>query len=383
MTYHSVRRLLRFVPLLSLLWASPSSAQEAPWGENAWEDPWERGSFSTPSCSLDLRFGRRTRGEREDFWGLVVAVMPLSGCSGVKLGGSGEREPSSEPGEGTWGALADAPSRGEAATPSPVRAIRASWSPEPAPAEVRSFEPEVRDPWEEERPRSAPRLTPALLREVVRRALRAGGFDVEEQRLEDMRSRARLSGLFPELRLRGALGVDQTTSLAGAGLYPGDLTTRDGLDSAAEVRLTFRLNRLIYDDVEPGLARLRLQIAGARQKLVDRTLDWLFLWERHDRTSREPELDVEARLDAELRASEAALRLHELTGGWFLSALEQLEVSASAGARGGPAPARPRPSVELSGRRSYARRAPWSPTSSSSASKIPPTPARRARASSP
>lgn len=164
----------------------------------------------------------------------------------------------------------------------------------------------------------------AFVRELVRRAVAASGLPREDEHLGDLAHRARWAGLAPELRLRGAMGLGQSTSLAGTGILPGDTTQRGTSDAIGEVRLTFRLSRLVFDDTESGLARMRLQLLAARQKRVEDALDLYLSWLEAERKRRKSSAeDEEETLEATVRAEAAALRLDVLTGGWFLAALPQ------------------------------------------------------------
>ena len=164
----------------------------------------------------------------------------------------------------------------------------------------------------------------AFVRELVRRAVAASGLPREGEHLGDLAHRARWAGLAPELRLRGAMGLGQSTSLAGTGILPGDTTQRGTSDAVGEVRLTFRLSRLVFDDTESGIARMRLQLLTARQKLVEDALDLYVSWlEAERKLHLSPSEDAEDVLDATVRAEAAALRLDVLTAGWFLAALSR------------------------------------------------------------
>lgn len=293
--------------VLLVLLSRPALAQDWDRWDSRWEAAWDRGYYQpSPPCSLDLRGVHATR-EGHAEWGLFATLqLPLAGCraqqidaSRPSIAGDSETE-SGEPSEDSAGLLltqarADA---GEAD-------VDVDPAPRPAPGRE---EPTVVRP--------AP-LDPGWVREVTARALAASGLDAMDRSLTDQAARARSSGLLPELRLRGAVGLDNTSSLAGSGIYPGEATWRGGTDGAAEVRLTFRLNRLIFDDTEPGLERLRLQLLQARQKLTEGVVEMLYAWQRARLRSLSTELNDEERALAGLQVEELAMRLHVLTGGWF------------------------------------------------------------------
>lgn len=158
----------------------------------------------------------------------------------------------------------------------------------------------------------------ALVSALSDRVAGSSGVGQHERRLDALATRARWSGLAPELRLRGVYGFDQTTSLEDAtGLYPGETTTRGGRDSLAEVRLTFHLDRLVFSSQEPGFERQRLLAQSERRKLQTIAIDLFFEWRAADEASRDPALFADEQLPLQIKAHNALAHLHLLTKGWF------------------------------------------------------------------
>ncbi len=146
----------------------------------------------------------------------------------------------------------------------------------------------------------------------------AQGFQNEQARMARLVKRSRRSGLVPELRLRGVYGFDQTTSLADAtGIYPGETTTRGGRDSLAEVRLAFRLDRLVYGDQETTLERHRTTQKEAQKKVAQTAVDLVLKWWQAERATENPELLPDEHEALVLRAEQALVSLYLLTDGWF------------------------------------------------------------------
>lgn len=161
-----------------------------------------------------------------------------------------------------------------------------------------------------------PELTLLVARELAERVTAALGS--AEGRVRSLIRRSRLSGLSPELRLRGVLGFDRATSTEeSVGIYPGDTTVRGGRDSLAEARLTFRLDRLVFGDGEPSLERQRIELAAERRKLVQEALELLFDWRLASSRANDVSLAAEERVEASIEAGAALAELHLLTGGWF------------------------------------------------------------------
>ena len=84
-----------------------------------------------------------------------------------------------------------------------------------------------------------------------------------------------------------------------------------------ELRLTWRLDRLLYAGDEPTLERVRLERLDARSRLATRTLEVLFTWERATVELRQATTGSPEETSARLRASEARATLDVLTAGWF------------------------------------------------------------------
>ncbi len=177
-------------------------------------------------------------------------------------------------------------------------------------------------------------VSPSMARECVRAALRASRLDTDEERIDALAAKARASAWLPETRLRAMRLLDTT-------LRTTALTTTDGVDyydSAGanlilEVRLTWRLDRVLYAGDEPTLERLRLEREQARAHLATRALEALFAWQRA-LSAREhaipgsPE-DVEARM----RVAETRAVLDVMTDGWFT---QRGPEQAAGGAKEGP-----------------------------------------------
>jgi hypothetical protein len=118
--------------------------------------------------------------------------------------------------------------------------------------------------------------------------------------------------------LRGVLGFDRATSTEeSVGIYPGDTTVRGGRDSLAEVRLTFRLDRLVLGDGEASLERQRTELLEDRRKLIRDALDVFSDWRRSSVRARDVSLPPDERVDATIDAERALSELYLLTDGWF------------------------------------------------------------------
>ena len=165
-----------------------------------------------------------------------------------------------------------------------------------------------------------PLLTSHVARACVAAAWRASGLGVDDARIDAIVSRARLSAVLPETRLRVMRVFDQSARVV-------DTTSTDQqrfYDAAAanlwlEARLTWRLDRLLYADDEPTLERVRIERHDARARISARVLDALFLWQRASLDAQATAEGTRDHLDAMLRALEAETVLDVLTDGWFAS----------------------------------------------------------------
>lgn len=162
-----------------------------------------------------------------------------------------------------------------------------------------------------------PRVSPLLVRAVVRATLRAAGARATERRLDGLAARSRYSALLPEVRLRGARGLDYSRRLAPTQDDPLRYSEEGAYDLLFEGRLSWRLNRLLFTDEELAVERLRAERATGRQRLVARALGWLWAWERARRQLTRADLNAQQRHAAELRLVEAELWLEWLTAGAF------------------------------------------------------------------
>jgi hypothetical protein len=161
-------------------------------------------------------------------------------------------------------------------------------------------------------------VPPALARDCVRAALQASGLGVDDARIDALVSRARTSALLPETRMRAMRlwdDANHTTTLATTDT--ANFYDAVGANLVLELRLTWRLDRLLYAGDEGTLERVRLERLDARSRLATRTLEVLFTWERATLEARQATSGSPEETSARLRAAEARATLDVLTAGWF------------------------------------------------------------------
>ncbi len=165
---------------------------------------------------------------------------------------------------------------------------------------------------------AAPRVDPSLARQCVAAAWRTSGLGVDDARIDSLVARSKASALLPETRLR-AMRLWDDAAHATTLATTADTSYYDaiGANLVLELRLTWRLDRLLYANDEPTLERVRLERQDARTRLATRTLEALFAWQRAmiegDRAVAGSREETESRV----RAVEAEATLDVLTGGWF------------------------------------------------------------------
>jgi hypothetical protein len=174
---------------------------------------------------------------------------------------------------------------------------------------------------EDERPAAdplGPPSSPSLARQCVAAAWRASGLGQDDSRIDALVSRARASALFPEARVR-AMRLWDDAAHATTLATTNDTTYYDaiGANLVLEVRLTWRLDRLLYAGDEPTLERVRLERQEARTRVATRTLEALFSWRRARIESAGALAGSPEQAEARLREGEAEATLDVLTDGWF------------------------------------------------------------------
>jgi hypothetical protein len=161
-------------------------------------------------------------------------------------------------------------------------------------------------------------VPPAFARDCVSAALQASGLGVDDARIDALVSRARESAWLPETRMRAMRlwdSANNATTLATTDT--ANFYDAVGANLVLELRLTWRLDRLLYAGDEGTLERVRLERLDARTRLATRTLEVLFTWERATLEARQATSGSPEELGARLRASEAQATLDVLTAGWF------------------------------------------------------------------
>jgi hypothetical protein len=153
-----------------------------------------------------------------------------------------------------------------------------------------------------------------VARGVVAAAWRASGVGADDERLDAMITRARISAILPETRLRVMRRIDDELDEVPADsryYYP------DSVDTWLEARFTWRLDRLMFVDEEPGVERLRIDRSEARMRIATRVLAVLAEWQRAWVDLHTLPADAPASLDGTLRMADAEATLDVFTAGWF------------------------------------------------------------------
>jgi hypothetical protein len=171
-------------------------------------------------------------------------------------------------------------------------------------------------------PRSlAPRpFEPSALSALARGALAAARLaersPERERALDGIASRARLSALLPEVRVRAARTRDESLRLTPTTDDPYRFTLAGGDALVLEGAMTFRLTNLLFADEELAVERLRIERERNAERRVARVLERLLAWHAAlVRLETATEEDDRARIDLERVA--AVVELDVLTDGWF------------------------------------------------------------------
>lgn len=175
-----------------------------------------------------------------------------------------------------------------------------------------------------ERPLEAIAAVSSLAHGCVAAAWRTSGLGVDDARIDSIVSRSRSSALLPETRMRAMrLWTDAAHTTTVASADGSTLYDAIGANLVLELRLTWRLDRLVYAGDEPTLERVRLERQEARSRMATRTLEALFAWQRAGVEVAESVTGSHEELAAALRLAEASATLDVLTGGWFSEHLDQ------------------------------------------------------------
>jgi hypothetical protein len=165
-------------------------------------------------------------------------------------------------------------------------------------------------------PPAAPVATPEMARACVRAAWRAAGFG-DDNKLDALASRARISAALPELQLRAARTTDESGRISYLDADTPHYAQAGSATYWLEAKLTFRLDRLLFADDEVALERARVDRVEARGRIAVKVLKALFEWQRAVAQSSDATLLPAERASAEMAAMEAAATVDVLTDGWF------------------------------------------------------------------
>jgi hypothetical protein len=166
-----------------------------------------------------------------------------------------------------------------------------------------------------ERPRPAP--AGPLARGAVRAALVRARAGPRRDELEGLSTRARASGIVPELRLRLAHALDEDQSLSPTEYDPDRITASGGTSLWIEGRATFRLDRLVFAGEEVAIERLRSEQARAERAIERDVVRAIGSWQAAQVLLSDPDATEAARVRAEIDAAVSEAELDVLTDGWF------------------------------------------------------------------
>lgn len=178
-------------------------------------------------------------------------------------------------------------------------------------------------PAENEPPPVSPRLDGAFARGLVRAARARAREHETDERLDALATRARVSGLLPEVRVRVARVTSGTQALSPTEYDPTRVTASDGSGLWLEGRATFRLDRLVFADDEIALERLRAERDRMDRALVADVLAELALYQRGAARAADPTLADDDRVTGEITSFSAAAALDVLSDGWFSAHLPE------------------------------------------------------------
>jgi hypothetical protein len=166
--------------------------------------------------------------------------------------------------------------------------------------------------------REASAVSPRLARGCVAAAWRTAGLGEDDARIDAIVARSRASAWFPETRFRAERLWDDSAQTT-VPTTTNDATYYDALGAnlILELRLTWRLDRLLYAGDEATFERLRMERQDTRTRIATRALETLFAWERAGNDARRALQGSREEQDARLREAEAEATLEVLTGGWF------------------------------------------------------------------
>lgn len=153
------------------------------------------------------------------------------------------------------------------------------------------------------------RVSASVMKALARAAWREAGVSPDDDALDRLATRARASAVLPELRLRVQRSVDESLRLVPTDDDPFRTQAYGGTGTRMEVRLTWRLDRLVFADEEVPLERIRTERAEQRVKVLARLVEHVTAWQRAKARSAVAGLadEEKAELVARELAAEAAL----------------------------------------------------------------------------
>ena len=134
--------------------------------------------------------------------------------------------------------------------------------------------------------------------------------------VSSLRTRARVSALLPETRLR-LLRTDDARAALDVDPETGALRGTQQVGYTWEGRLAWRLDRLLFAEEELGAMRIQNEHRDARDRITKRVLDAYFQYRRANVDLETADLGSRESWEARLKVDESIATLDALTGGYF------------------------------------------------------------------
>jgi hypothetical protein len=156
-----------------------------------------------------------------------------------------------------------------------------------------------------------------LAREAIAAALKAARYPEANDRLDGLKTRARVSAVLPELWVRAARSTDQSLRFAPTVDDPYHYSEAGAAGFLVEARLAWHFDRLLFDRDELAVERLRVERSDGAAKLAAKVLNLLFAWQKARLRQADPKVSDDEQSTAALDEAEAEIELDVLTSGWF------------------------------------------------------------------
>ncbi len=172
-------------------------------------------------------------------------------------------------------------------------------------------------------------ISPSLMDQVLQEALKNSHFSNTNSAINQLKSASKTSALLPEIRFRALRNTSEDLTMSPTEYDPNRTTVAGGISWGLDLRVGWKLDKLIFSDEHIQLEKMRKDLAEEKKKfqleIIDLLSDWQTAWAmEHNSMATDEQIFANRLKRAKIEST-----LHLYTNGWFTKWVQTLPLSNS------------------------------------------------------